>query len=320
MYETAMTLGKYAPFHRGHQLVIETALKEADNLIVVIYQARRTTDIPLSVRAGWIRTLYPEVLVLEAADGPEDTGDSLAIINLQDAFLRTFLSGRKIDAFYSSEPYGNHVSKALGCANRQVDAKRLTVPVSATKIREDPESYAEFLHPLVRADLVRRIVLLGAPSTGKTTTARALADRLGTIWCPEFGRDYWFEHQVDHRLSMDDLEIIARGQSALERRMAMGASGTLVVDTSPLTTLVYARYWFGRESPALKTALADYLALPRDYWLCEADFPFDDSPDRSGPHSRETLQALTIEALNEFGIPWRSASGCPERRIKEITE
>jgi len=315
-----MTLGKYAPFHKGHQLVIETALKEARHLIVVVYQARRTTDIPLGVRAGWIRSLYPSAELLEAPDGPEDTGDSPAIDRLQGAFLRSFLSGRKIDAFYSSEAYGKRVSAALGCVDRQVDAMRLAVPVSATRIRENPERYAGFLDPLVRADLVRRIVLLGAPSTGKTTTARALAKRLGTVWCPEFGRDYWFEHQVDHRLSMDDLGIIARGQAALERDMASRAARVLVVDTSPLTTLVYARYWFGRESAELEAVLSEYLALPRTHWLCEPDFPFADTPDRSGPRSRETLQRLTVEALREFGVPWRSASGSTGQRVKEMTE
>jgi len=187
-------------------------------------------------------------------------------------------------------------------------------------VRGDPDRYATFLHPLVRADLVRRIVLLGAPSTGKTTTAQALADTLGTLWCPEFGRDYWFAHQVDHRLSMADLEAIAEGQAELERSMAFKAAGTLVVDTSPLTTLVYARYWFGGGSAVLEAAVAEYLALPRTYWLCAADFPFADTPDRSGPRSRDTLQRLTIEAMEEFGIPRRLASGTTARRIKEMTE
>ena len=32
-----LTLGKFAPFHRGHQLLVETALAEVDELVVMVY-------------------------------------------------------------------------------------------------------------------------------------------------------------------------------------------------------------------------------------------------------------------------------------------
>src|SRR5437762_14321392 len=56
--KTGLTLGKHAPLHHGHQFVISTALREMDHVIVLIYPAAETR-IPLSVRANWIRTLYP---------------------------------------------------------------------------------------------------------------------------------------------------------------------------------------------------------------------------------------------------------------------
>ena len=48
-----LTLGKFAPLHKGHQLVIETALAEVDELTVVIYDSPEVTPVPLSVRANW---------------------------------------------------------------------------------------------------------------------------------------------------------------------------------------------------------------------------------------------------------------------------
>lgn len=62
MKRVGLTLGKYAPLHRGHQFVFETALAQVDELIVLIY-ATEVTRIPLNVRAQWIRDLYPEVTV-----------------------------------------------------------------------------------------------------------------------------------------------------------------------------------------------------------------------------------------------------------------
>ncbi|SHE14051.1 nicotinamide-nucleotide adenylyltransferase [Chlamydia abortus] len=67
MKKLGLTLGKFAPLHKGHQFMIETALQEVDELIVVIYETDVMT-IPLHIRASWIRKLYPAVRVIEAWD------------------------------------------------------------------------------------------------------------------------------------------------------------------------------------------------------------------------------------------------------------
>ena len=153
MYKTGLTVGKFAPLHRGHQHLIETALKETEHLIVVVYQAKSVTPIPLEVRAGWIRMLYPTVEVLEAPDAPEISGNSPEIRKIHEAFLKSFMKGRKIDVFFSSEPYGDWAARVLGCAHRIVDRERVTVPISATDIRANREAYSHFLDPMVLADL-----------------------------------------------------------------------------------------------------------------------------------------------------------------------
>ena len=176
-----LTLGKYAPLHRGHQLVIETALAEMDEVIVVIYDCPETTDIPLTVRANWLRTLYPAAHVVEAWDGPTDVGDAPEIKRTHEAYLLDRLKLRGITHFYSSEFYGEHVSAAFGAVNRQVDLERRAVPISGTQIRENPFAFRQFLDPVVYRDLIANIVFLGAPSTGKTTLAERLAQEFGTV-------------------------------------------------------------------------------------------------------------------------------------------
>jgi cytidyltransferase-like protein len=58
MEKTGLTLGKYAPFHKGHEYVIETALNEMDHIIVIIYNASDVTEIPTSIRAKWIKNIF----------------------------------------------------------------------------------------------------------------------------------------------------------------------------------------------------------------------------------------------------------------------
>jgi len=151
MRRVGLTVGKFAPLHRGHQLLIETALREVGHLIVAVYGAPSSTDIPLSVRSGWIRALYPSAEVVEAPDAPEASGDGPEVRRLHEEFLVRLAAGRRVDAFYSSERYGEWAALALGCADRQVDPARIGVPISATLIRRDPLAYRDYLDPLVLA-------------------------------------------------------------------------------------------------------------------------------------------------------------------------
>src|SRR5829696_9000205 len=166
-----LTLGKFAPLHRGHQLLIETALAEMDEVVVIIYDCPETTTVPLNVRANWIRKLYPRVQVIEAWDGPVEVGDTPQIKRWHEDYVLQRLKLRGITHFYSSEFYGEHMSLALGAVNRLVDRGREQLPVSGTEIRQDPFAFRQYLDPLVYRDLIVNAVFLGAPSTGKTTLA-----------------------------------------------------------------------------------------------------------------------------------------------------
>ena len=58
--KVGFTIGKFAPLHKGHQFLIETALKEMDKFIVVIYETN-LIDIGLEKRAEWIKSINPNV-------------------------------------------------------------------------------------------------------------------------------------------------------------------------------------------------------------------------------------------------------------------
>ena len=98
-----LTLGKYSPFHKGHQCLIETAISETDHVIAVIYNSPETTSIPLQIRADWIRKIYPFIEVIEAWDGPEEIGDALEIKKAHESYLFKKLKAKRISAFYSAD-------------------------------------------------------------------------------------------------------------------------------------------------------------------------------------------------------------------------
>ncbi len=315
--KTGLTLGKVAPLHRGHQHVIETALGEMDRVIVMIYGCPETTDCPLHVRAQWIRDLYPDVHVIEAPDGPTQIGDSPEIMRTHEVYILKTLGGRTITHFYSSEFYGDHVSKALGAENRLVDPGRERFAVSGTAVRDDPYGSRQFIAPRVYRDLITNVVLLGAPSTGKTTMAQTLASAFNTVWMPEYGREYWEKHQVERRLGLEQLVDIAEGHIARENQALLDANRYLFTDTNALTTRMFSLYYHGKSLPRLDTLAALAADRYEITFVCGDDIPYDDTWDRSGEVNRAAFQEQIIDDLNQRSVPFTMLTGSIAERTQQ---
>lgn len=312
-----LTLGKFAPFHRGHQMLVETALAEVDDLVVMVY-ATDVTDVPLRVRAGWIRELYPAVRIIEAWDGPDGYGDTPEIRGEQEAYILGKLNGLRITHFYCSEFYGRHVSQALGAVDRRVDEARQAVPISGTALRADPFAGRRYLAPTVYADLITKVCFMGAPSTGKTSLARALAERHHTAWMPEYGAQYWLDHQVDRRITLEQFEQIAPEHNLRENAMVLESRTYLFCDTNPITTYVFAKDYHGRAGPVL-TRLAKEAEKRYDlFFLCDTDIPYAETWDRSGDQKRKWFQNQIVGDLAERHVPYFTVRGTLDERVAQV--
>jgi HTH-type transcriptional regulator, transcriptional repressor of NAD biosynthesis genes len=310
-----LTLGKFAPLHSGHQLVIETALAEMDEVLILIYNCPEITDVPLNVRSRWIRDIYTNVEVIEAWDGPLEVGDTPAIKRMHEDYILKTLARRRITHFYSSEFYGDHVSQALGAVNRLVDPDRATLPVSGTLLRQNPYSYRQFIHSRVYRDLVANVVFLGAPSTGKTTMAEKLAQEFDTVWMPEYGREYWETHHVDRRLTLEQLTEIAEGHLKREEALLKEANRYLFTDTNAQTTYIFSLYYHGKADERL-IEYANAASSRYDLvFLCDVDIPYDDTWDRSGEANRQVFQQQIIGDLAERKVPYFLLRGSLDARI-----
>ncbi|WMT42283.1 AAA family ATPase [Paenibacillus sp. D2_2] len=319
MKKLGLTLGKFAPLHKGHQFMIETALQEVDELIVVIYDTT-VTPIPLPIRANWIRKLYPSVRVIEAWDGPEGYSSDREYEIREEQYILGLLKGEQVTHFYSSEFYGRHMSIALGAVDLRVDEARQRVQISATMVRSDPHKYREFVSDIVYRDLITKVVFVGAMSTGKSTITEALARQYRTTFASEYGRDYWTEHQVDRRIGLDAFNEIAVGHIEREEQALLEANRYLFVDTNAITTYMFALDYHGR-APELLTRTALENAQRYDlFFLCDDDIPYDDTWDRSGDQKRHIFHKQIIADLKERRIPFITLRGTLAERMLKVDE
>jgi NadR type nicotinamide-nucleotide adenylyltransferase len=164
---------------------------------------------------------------------------------------------------------------------------------------------------------VARIALLGAESTGKSTLAQALAARYGTLWVPEYLREFV---EVNARVPHEDDQVgIARTQRAREEALARDprVRDFLFVDTTPLMTAVYSRIYWGRVPPELLALEAGH-----DYahtLVAAPDLPWvPDGLQRESEEVRQRVHAQLVAVLDERRIPFTLLTGELDARLRQV--
>lgn len=161
-----------------------------------------------------------------------------------------------------------------------------------------------------------KVVLFGPESTGKTTLAKQLAEHYGTVWVPEYAREYLQEKWDKEQKSCEpeDLLPIAYGQMRLENQWAQKARKLLICDTNLLETKVYSEaYYVGHCDPVLEQyALQNTYHL---YLLTYIDTPWEADDLRDKPHQREAMFAAFKAALEKYGKNFVTLRGSKALRL-----
>src|SRR5262249_49670455 len=141
-------------------------------------------------RFGWMKELYPDINIVHVTDeNPSEPHEHPRFWEIWIESIRRVLPTGP-EAVFTSEKYGDELARRLGARHVMVDLDRARVPVSASQIRNDPFAYWQYIPPCARPYYVKRIAIVGAESTGKTTLAGQLARHYQTVWAPEYAREY----------------------------------------------------------------------------------------------------------------------------------
>lgn len=209
-------------------------------------------------------------------------------------------------------------------------------------------------------DMLRKIVIIGPESTGKSTLCEMLAQHYATEWCPEFAREWLLTNGRDYQY--DDLLTIAKGQIALEEEYSekvrktgrredrkMGSeegcssitattntndatpdfrtSGLsdssqqfLFLDTDMQVMKVWCEYVFGDCHTWILNRIAE---RPYDlYLLCKPDLPWVQDELREYPDEkpRQELYHIYRDMLIQQHTPWVEISGGYEERLRKAVQ
>ena len=165
---------------------------------------------------------------------------------------------------------------------------------------------------------MKRIVVIGPESTGKSTLCQQLAEHYKTVWCPEFAREYLLENGMNY--SFDDLLKIAHGQLELEDTMQILAKNNLYfIDTDMYVMKVWCEVAFEQCHTWILKQIAqrkyDF------YLLCNVDLPWQADELREYPdlHFRKKLFHIYKDIVVNSNTMWAEISGTDIQRLQMAT-
>lgn len=244
------------PLHKGHCHLIQTAINNCD-LATVVVCSIPSEPIDGHLRYWWVSAEFPNanVLHLDKSDMPQEPkypGE----IEFWDTWISELkrLHPDQIDHVFSSEPYGHelasHLARYQNCfvSSTIVDQPRITVPISGTAVRNDPYKNWDFIPDRVKPFFVKRILITGPESCGKTTMCEILSKVFNTNWAKEWARENW-DSISGWNFNIDDLDKVAAGQFDYQLEAIKTANKIYFSDTSALETHIYAEEYLNQTSP-----------------------------------------------------------------------
>jgi HTH-type transcriptional regulator, transcriptional repressor of NAD biosynthesis genes len=343
-FALGLVVGKFAPLHQGHHLVIETALAQCSEAVVLVYSNPDWPWMPSAQRAKWISTLFPGVRVMTPGAVPPDSADDW----VQREFVRQWLAqaGLTIDAVFGSDDYLAGFASHIGATAVKVDAQRLQQPISGTALRQAVETMRrgshfgatglvynhpnavaaqqklKFCAPIVRQHLefwaapIQSVVFLGAESTGKSTLAAKMAQEYQTELVAEWGRTVW--ERQNGQLQLSDYVDIAQKHRELEDIARQKSHQYLFVDTNAITTMFLGYAYAGRGLPVLTELAREAESRYHHAFLCSDDIPFEQDGWRDDGLWRTRAQSMVRYDLAVRGIAYTELYGDLEARAAQV--
>ena len=188
-------------------------------------------------------------------------------------------------------------------------------------------------------ETIKKIVIIGPESTGKSTLCEKLAAHYQTLWVPEYAREYLEKQGTEY--TYEDLLTIAKGQIELEERISSKLkvqsskfkvqnsqpstinhqpSTSLFIDTDMYVMQVWAEYVFDNCHNWILNRIAE---RKYDlYLLCDVDLPWIEDTLREYPDEgiRKKLFYFYKELMTTQSTPWHIISGTYEQRLQHAID
>ncbi|WP_211248146.1 AAA family ATPase [Methanomicrobium mobile] len=321
-YHVGMYGGAFNPMHNGHMECILKAASMCEKLFVVISYRNDASDIDVKVKYRWVYTLTSHignVKIILLEDRLKNKSEYTRKYWEEDSRKIKAAIGEKIDAvFFGSDYDKDGIWKECYPESEPVIFER--DGCNSTAIRNDVYGNWDLLPLFVRPYYVKKVLIIGIESCGKSVLAINLAHHYHTNFLEEVGRDMSFLSGSPTMMLTEDYTRILLEHKAKEMRLIEFSNKVLIEDTDCLITRFFMDFLENESEDNL--ALAESIAKLNHYdliLLAEPDVEWVQDGDRSEKmaanrrHYSERVEKL----YNRFGFRCEHISGTYAERYEK---
>lgn len=160
---------------------------------------------------------------------------------------------------------------------------------------------------------IKRIVVTGPESTGKTVLSQMLSKKMDCPWIPEYAREY--VENLGGIYGYSDVEAIGRKQIEEYKKYTAHKADFLIFDTWLIITKVWFQLAFGKVPGWINSSIQE---MPVSYYLlCYPDLEWQpDKVRENGGKKRLELFSIYKEEIEQTGIAYGIIKGEGEERFR----
>ncbi|WP_034468334.1 MULTISPECIES: AAA family ATPase [Butyrivibrio] len=325
-YNVGMYGGSFNPLHLGHVDCIIQAANMCRELYIVLSVGNNRGEINYRVRYRWLYQLTKHignVKIITLFDDAATKADYTEEYWDSDAKKVKEQIGKPIDIVFCGDDYDEN-SFWNKCYPESEIYFFPRNDISSTEIRKNPYKRWDWIPNVAKPYFVKKVLLMGGESTGKSTLTINLANRFNTNYIDEAGREISERSGTDMLMLSEDFTEILLQHKLNEINAINNSNKVLFIDTDTLVTQFYMSFLNDPEIDRNK-ALSDAIDAVNEYDLIlflEPDVAFVQDGDRSEVirDDRETYSNKIKDLITSHGKNFIVINGTYQERYVKAVE
>ena len=325
-YNVGMYGGSFNPLHLGHVDCIIQATNMCRELYIVLSVGNNRGEINYRVRYRWLYQLTKHignVKIITLFDDAATKADYTEEYWDSDAKKVKEQIGKPIDIVFCGDDYDEN-SFWNKCYPESEIYFFPRNDISSTEIRKNPYKRWDWIPNVAKPYFVKKVLLMGGESTGKSTLTINLANRFNTNYIDEAGREISERSGTDMLMLSEDFTEILLQHKLNEINAINNSNKVLFIDTDTLVTQFYMSFLNDPEIDRNK-ALSDAIDAVNEYDLIlflEPDVAFVQDGDRSEVirDDRETYSNRIKDLITSHGKNFIVINGTYQERYVKAVE
>ncbi|MEE0862883.1 MAG: AAA family ATPase [Lachnospiraceae bacterium] len=249
MYKVGMYGGSFNPMHNGHLECITKAACMCEELYVVLSVGNKRDEIDYRVRYRWLYQATKHIgnvriIILE--DNCATKADYTLEVSKADSEYVKEQIGKHIDVVFCGSDYDENSFWNVNYPDSEFyvfDRDEL----SSTELRENIYAHWDWLPNIVKPYFVKKVLIIGLESSGKSVMTVNLANHFNTNYIEEAGRELSEKSGTDTLMLKEDFTEILLTQKMNEMKAIEHSNRVLFCDTDCLITQFYLNFLKGDE-------------------------------------------------------------------------